>query len=304
MASVAICICTLEREALLGECLDSLQGMDLPEGVKPQVVIIDNDARQTSRALVASRQSRFPVPLHYECEPRRGIPCARNRAIEVAHGLAADYIVFVDDDERVEPNWLAELYHYCMVKGGQAVIHGAVESALPPATPPHIRSLYNKKKRNTGDRLNACATNNVIVPIRLTREMGLRFDESNPLAGGTDTIFFATAAARGVEIYECTEALVKETIPESRTTLRWWMKRKYRAGVTDAWRKQQNGRSRLGIFVSAALQVIIEALKALVALMVAHKEARTRFWLKSCRAMGVCMGLFGVKVDSYSKVDC
>ena len=303
MATVVICVCTLKRERLLGECLDSLAAMKVPVGVDLQVLIVDNDEQGTSRELVSTRQDTFPLPLRYENEPKRGIPCARNRAVNRAHELQADYLVFIDDDEQVEQSWFLNLYEYCLAKGGRAVIHGAVAPLLPVDTPDHIRSLYQKSKRKTGDRLNSCATNNVILPIWITKELGLRFDESNPLAGGTDTIFFSTAVHRGVEIYECTEALVKETIPLSRTTLNWWMKRKYRAGITEAWRKQQKGRPRLSIFVSSLLQILVEAVKAGVCFIVGNKTARNRFWLKSCRSMGVCAGLFGASVDSYKRIE-
>lgn len=303
MATVAICICTYKREHLLGECLASLARMEVPAHVGMQIVVIDNDAQQASRDMIAQLGESFPYQLHYECEPKQGIPCARNRAIDKVHELQADYLVFIDDDERVEPDWLVRLYEYCMAKGGKAVIHGGVFSLLPVGTPQHIRSLYNKQKRRTGDRLNSCATNNVIVPIWVTQELGLRFDESKPLAGGTDTIFFSTAVSEGVEIFECAEALVKETLPVSRTTLKWWMKRKYRAGITEAWRKRQAGRSVASILISAVLQFLVETLKTIVLTLVVQLPLRNRCWLKACRSAGVIAGVFGAKVDSYKQID-
>lgn len=303
MDTIAVCVCTFQREALLEACLSSVAAMALPASTAVHVVVIDNDAQATSRDFVESLRGRFPLPLHYECEPRRGIPCARNRAIEVAHALKADYFVFIDDDERVEPNWLVSLADYCREKGGQAVIHGAVEPMLPEGTPAHIQAVYQKKNRTTGERLSTCATNNVMVPVRVTQELNLRFDERNPLAGGTDTIFFTQAAKQGIEIYECREALVRETIPASRATLGWLSKRKYRAGITEAWRKRQGGRSGFSIVLSALLQCLVEGIKAGVTGLCGLKHLRNRFWLKACRSAGVIAGMLGAKVDSYRKID-
>ena len=303
MTTVAICICTYMREGLLGECLDSIADMQAPSDLDVQVVVIDNDASASSSPLVSKRRETFPFQLSYVCEPKRGIPCARNRAIVEAQVIRSDYLVFIDDDERVAREWLVILFDYCQQKGGRAVIHGGVEPVLPPTAPAHLRALYQKNKRKTGDRLNACATNNVIVPVWLTTELGLRFDESNPLAGGTDTIFFTQAVAQGVEIFECSEALVRETIPASRVTLSWWSKRKYRAGITEAWRKRQAGRSMVSILISALMQVVIESVKAIILMLVGQWTLRNRCWLKACRSAGVFAGVFGAQVDSYKQID-
>lgn len=303
MERIVICVCTFKRAKLLKECLESITKITLPSSAEVHMLVVDNDPEQASHEFTQSLNDSFPIPLHYVCEPRQGIPCARNKAIEVAHQLDADYFVFIDDDERVEPDWLVQLVGYCRSKGGQAVIHGGVEQELPVGTPAHIQAVYQRKKRKTGDSLNACATNNVIVPIRVTRDLGLRFDESNPLAGGTDTIFFTEARAKGVQIFECSEAQVKETIPASRATLAWMLKRKYRAGITEAWRKQQSGRSKTSILISALLQALLESLKAVLMTVVGNKVSRNRFWLKASRSAGVFAGVFGVEVDSYKKID-
>ncbi len=106
MVVINLAICTCKRAQLLKECLDSVAQAHVPVGTTLVVTIIDNDAEQSARALVESMASGFPVSLEYIAEPRRGIPCARNRAIAEAHRLNSDYLVFIDDDEWVMPDWL------------------------------------------------------------------------------------------------------------------------------------------------------------------------------------------------------
>lgn len=303
MGVINLAICTCKRIQLLRQCLDSVAGAQVPAGASLIVTIIDNDAEQSARPLVDELSSAFPVPLRYVPEPRRGIPCARNRAIEEAHQLNADCLVFIDDDEWVTRDWLVRLYEYGVSQGGKMVVSGVVVSELPAETPDHVRAIFGAKEARTGDKLQACATNNVLIPIHVTRDLKLRFDESDPLAGGTDTVFFVEAVKRGVEIRRCAEAVVHEVVPASRATVRWLAKRKYRAGITEAWRKRQKGRGGLRIFVSAAVVVLIEATKSGVMALLGQATSRTRYWLKACKYAGVAAGALGRKVDSYRVID-
>lgn len=303
MTAINICVCTCKRAQLLKECLESIALIDVPSGLSVSVTVIDNDAAESANAVVSSLQSSFPFVFHYYVEKKRGIPCARNRAIEVTHALNADYLVFIDDDERVKSDWLKRLYEFCVEYGGNIIVSGEVEAELPEGTPPEIRVLYQRKDRVSGQQLATCATNNVLVPVSVTRELGVRFDERNPLAGGTDTIFFCEAVAKGASIYKCVEALVYEVIPQSRTSLSWWAKRKYRAGITEAWRKKQKGRSGMVVVFVAAVRCLVDFVVAGIGGMLLRRSLRNRYYLKACKSAGVVAGVMGANVDSYQQID-
>lgn len=302
MSSVNVCVCTCQREKLLARCLESIARIELPQDVRVTITVIDNDAGRSAEALVKAFAGRFPVPLFYHCEPRRGIPCARNRAIEETHRLGSDYLVFIDDDEWVEAGWLKALYGYASGQGGKVVVSGDVIPDLPADLPPDIRSLFKRKEYRTGQILQTCATNNVIIPVYVTRDLGLRFDETHPLAGGTDTLFFVEACARGVRILKCVEALVHESIPLSRANLRWLARRKYRAGITEAWRKRKKGRSFLRVVIWAGVQTILETVITAVLTFLGRKIARNKCWLRASKSAGVFMGALGASVDSYKHI--
>ncbi|WP_159240964.1 glycosyltransferase family A protein [Zhongshania aliphaticivorans] len=303
MISINIALCTCMRPTLLSKCLDSLAAMAIPENSKVFVTVVENDENQTARPVVEAMQENFPLPLKYVVESKRGIPLARNRAIAEAHSLHADYLIFIDDDEWVDKDWLVLLLAYALSVGGKAVISGAVKSALPADTPEFMKEIFRDKGRKTGAVLSSCATNNVLIPIFVTKEMGLRFDESRPLAGGTDTLFFCEAVNRGVLIYKCAEAFVSEDIPASRVSLRWLSKRKYRVGITLAWRKRRNGRSTAGIVISSLAQIVVNSLIAVVAILLFQKTAVIKAIMKASRAAGTVSGVFGVEVDSYRTID-
>lgn len=273
--------------------------MQRPDGIRLLISIIDNDSDASAKPVFDKWGQHFGDALVYRLERKRGIPCARNNAIDVAHEYGADYLVFIDDDEWVEPGWLCELYQYALQLGGRAVIHGAVIPELPPQAPGYMADIFVEKGRPTGTSLAACATNNVLVPIYLTKELGLRFDESRPLAGGTDTLFFLAAVAKGVSIYECAEARVHEAIPPVRLTSRWLAKRKYRAGITLSERKRMAGRNAAGLLISSLFQVILYGVLALLAMVLFQRRIYFKVLMKASRSFGVLAGLFGARVDSY-----
>lgn len=303
METVAICVCTLDREKLLERCLDSVSKMTLPDTLAIFLLIVDNDCNGSSRKLVEQFDNKVSFPVHYLKEVRRGIPFARNAAIEAVIQADADYLIFIDDDEIVDEAWLVNLYSYAASKGGKAVVHGAVESILPSDTPEHLKKLFKSQKRKTGELLQVCATDNVIIPAYVFGELGLRFDTSQPLAGGTDTKFFTEAVSHGVEIFQCSEALVVEYVPRSRSSIIWLTKRKYRAGITECWRKTRVGKSKSLILGSALFHVLIEGMKCVVFGVLLQKQSAYRSWLKSCKYVGVLVGWLGFSIDSYKEID-
>ncbi len=303
MHKINICVCTYKRPQLLNKCLSSLSEINLPENADVFVTIIDNDLEESARPIVENKSPSFPVQLNYKHEKQRGIPFARNRAIFETERLGGDYLVFIDDDEWAESEWLVKLYDYCRQYGGEIVVSGVVVSDIPEKTPTHISGLFNKKQRSTGTNLTSCATNNVLVPMILIRKFDLKFDESNPLAGGTDTIFFVQACSRGVVIKKMAEAIVHETIPENRLSIRWMAKRKYRAGITASWRKQQARRSRIGIVGSCLVQMIFDGFKFICFSLLGKKTKRNSYCLRFCKSAGIISGVVGRRVASYKMID-
>ncbi len=302
MSKINICICTYERPKLLSNCLKSLADIIVPSGTEVTVTVIDNDQMRSAETFVTGLIETFPFNIYYHCESKRGIPCARNRAVAETHRLGSDYLVFIDDDEWVEPLWLDILYAYCQNQGGNIVVSGNVISDLPKEIPKHIRSFLNRKQKLTGTQLDRCATNNVLIPIHVTKTLGLRFDESNPLEGGTDMKFFCEATKVGVVIIRCAEALVHETVPESRISLWWLSKRHFRKGITVAWREKQESHLSIIIF-STSKRLIIDSFTAGIMLLLGKKHKRNKRWLKVCRSFGILSGVLGLTVDSYKNVD-
>jgi O-antigen biosynthesis protein len=97
-SKVTATVCTRDRAATLGDCLDALTAIDYPADLLDLVVVDNAPADSSTRELVA----RYPR-VRYVCEPRPGLDWARNAAIRESRG---DIVAFTDDDVSVDPGWI------------------------------------------------------------------------------------------------------------------------------------------------------------------------------------------------------
>lgn len=212
---IGVCVCTAMRPQMLRRCLESLMVQELPAGWRFEICVIENDVEPRSRSTVEEVAAASPVPIHYHQEPRRGIPIARNKTIEVALAKAYDWMALIDDDETARAGWLAALVgavrdHGADVANGPVfrIYHAPLPDWWTPLKP--VTSA-------TGTALREAPTNNTLLSTRLVASngLGLRFDEALTF-GYEDIDFFSRAHARGAKIIWAAEAAVDEEIPETR----------------------------------------------------------------------------------------
>src|SRR5436190_9775281 len=101
MAKFTVVICTHNRADRLGRALSSLQTATPPSRYEWEVLVVLNDCTDRSAEVAGSFLDR--LPLVAVTEARRGLSHARNRAVERCQG---DFIVFIDDDVRVDAGFL------------------------------------------------------------------------------------------------------------------------------------------------------------------------------------------------------
>jgi glycosyltransferase involved in cell wall biosynthesis len=97
----SIVIATYNRATVLRDTLASLSR--LQPGAPWEVIVVDNNSPDDTRAVVESTAAAYPVPLRYAFERQQGRSAALNCGFTLAQG---DIIVTTDDDVRVEPDWL------------------------------------------------------------------------------------------------------------------------------------------------------------------------------------------------------
>lgn len=104
--NVTVIICTYNRCASLPQALESVAVSVMPDSVKWEVIVVDNNSRDKTRAVVEEISARFPCRIRYLFEQKQGLSNARNAGIQQARG---EIIAFTDDDVTVDPSLLNNL---------------------------------------------------------------------------------------------------------------------------------------------------------------------------------------------------
>ncbi len=102
--AVSVVVSTHNRHEDLRAALEPLlhQVGDVPY----EVLIVDNNSTDDTRAIVEGAIESSPVPLKYLFEPRQGVSYGRNTGILHAR---APIIAITDDDCRPAPDWVASI---------------------------------------------------------------------------------------------------------------------------------------------------------------------------------------------------
>jgi GT2 family glycosyltransferase len=243
-----VCVATRCRPVGLENLLGALEALEITDGVTLQVVVIDNDPGGSAKAVCDEAGERHAYSLRYAVEKRRGIPFARNAALAVALSNS-DFVAFIDDDEAPEPDWLAELlrvqgYYKADVVTGPCLPRYA-------ESPPHWvkeGAFHEGPRHPTGTLRHAAFTHNALVRAVVFESFDRHFDEEMALSGGEDEEFFARIVAAGFKIVWADNAIVHESVPASRLTLRWILQRGFGVGTSTAWmqlKHHSNTRIRL-----------------------------------------------------------
>jgi glycosyltransferase involved in cell wall biosynthesis len=227
MTRICLGVCTRQRPILLSQCLDSIQDLDIPDQSGLMIVIVDNDDTASARGLVEGFQRENPnLAVFYLHEPRRGIALARNAILRFAQQHLSDWIVMLDDDQRVPSSWLLDLFA-AQFKTGAEVVKSSVTYHYPDPLP---RWAFPKGRPHKW-QLNAemAATNGVLFSGALIdpHDFGLRFREAYNLSCGEDRDFFKSASMAGALIVHTPDAVAYEMMPPSKLTFTTQVRRQF-----------------------------------------------------------------------------
>ncbi|MFZ3085161.1 MAG: glycosyltransferase family 2 protein, partial [Candidatus Hydromicrobium sp.] len=95
-------VVNLNGKGYLGECLDSIKHLNYPSD-KIEVIIVDNGSRDGSVEFI---NSNYPETRVIQNNKNMGFAFANNQAARAAKG---EYVAFLNNDTRVDKDWLLEL---------------------------------------------------------------------------------------------------------------------------------------------------------------------------------------------------
>ena len=223
---ITIAIPTYNRAGLLRQTLQGLTRQDYPHE-QFEIVVIDNNSPDDTRAVVESFAGARPVP-RYVLEPRQGLNHARNRAVAEARG---EIVVFGDDDILMEPGWLAEMTAPFARDAARRI--GAVGGEVIPVFPDGLPTWVAEWHQPLAFRPDAGPIPpphspmgaNFALPKWVFDQVGLFHSDldrsGESLFAGGDSEMIRRVRAAGLEVWFVPAAKVLHQMPASRTTFQY-----------------------------------------------------------------------------------
>jgi succinoglycan biosynthesis protein ExoM len=306
MNKVLVGIATYKRPHMLQRLLRAIEKFETNADVR--VLVAENDAVAREGIAVVENLllSGYRFPLESIVVEMRGLTYSRNAILEFGFSdPSVDFIATMDDDQWPEPLWLDEL-----LKVQRETMADIVAAAVWPefeVRPPQwalksrvyvydttTTGLVDMIRGNGGVLLSRSITNLLSPPW---------YDHEFARTGGEDVDLFTRLRAVGGRFARAAGAIIHETFPTSRITLRWALARAYRAGNTDmrvAIRSRRNNGD-----------LIKECAKILAAFVVSPFAFVLFLWspgrrvdalCKMCRAAGKLAALQGLRYHEYATI--
>ncbi|WP_414620696.1 glycosyltransferase family 2 protein [Calothrix sp. CCY 0018] len=303
---VAVCIITCQRSEGLKRLLNGLNKLKFKLCEQPslEIIVVDNDENCSARQLCCGMNSQIKWTLKYCVEPRRGIPFARNKAINCA-GESFDFIAFIDDDEVPQTSWLDQLLHVQSLYSAD-VVAGPVLPYFHQSVPNWIikGEFFERLRYSTGHIIEGAATNNVLICREVLQKLQPCFDERLALTGGSDWHFFRRVFFAGYKMVWANDALVSEWIPASRANLVWLLKRNYRLGITESFCEVELNPSVLvrATCIFKGIRRIIKGTLFIPLSLIWGKHEVFQTLRYIYHSAGMLVGITGKKYQEYEKI--
>jgi glycosyltransferase involved in cell wall biosynthesis len=244
MNGISIIIPTYNRARLLGQTLESVKRLRLPEGVAIEVLVIDNNCTDNTPEIVenAAEVSRFPILRIVE--KQQGLCYGRNRGLREAR---YDHVVYLDDDIEVADDWLLGYFEAVEQLDADCVV-GPVFPKFEREPPDFLTervldsviSTYSRKgdlmmllARDVAHEVPGC---NFGVRKSVALDIGgfnNSLDRAGPglLAGG-DTEFGLRLVSTGRRVVYQPRCAIRHVITEEKLSRKYLRKRWTGAGAT------------------------------------------------------------------------
>lgn len=280
---------------MLTACLESIKRQGAT------IIVVDNDPE--SHTLPALPPNAILVQA-----PERGIAQARNAGLRAAIENGYRWLAFIDDDGVANPDWLA-----CLKKAQEqtsaSVISGPQFYNFPSETPQwRKRANWNAKYKPEYTSLVVAATNNLLVDLLFIRDNNITFNERETAngGGGEDILFTWAITEAGGTLKWTNRAVVVETVPQERTTLKWYAKQSCHMGLHKVRTAKliTGGRFNSGRYRNKAWRRILEGIVRLIvcppAFMIGYGHILLFSGIrKICEGRGMFAGLRGQCSNHY-----
>lgn len=238
--------CTYNRAQYLGRTLESVCSQ-IYSSAEYEIIVVDNNSNDNTLDVYKEYEAKYSDrQIKYFKETNQGFSFALNRAIKEANG---DFLIFVDDDETVNPNHL-ELLEGHLTRHPDSVLAGSpvipiYENGRPKWLSRFIEraigGYFNKgkevKKLKTA---NFPGTGHTIIKRDLYATVGYYNTElgrsGTSLLGAEDKDMFHRLIEKGVECYYFPDIPIYHHIPAYKLSNSFFDKLTYSIGKSERLR--------------------------------------------------------------------
>ncbi len=234
--AASVVICTYNRLRMLERAVESCLAQATVRGMAFEVVVADNSPGGHAQDLIA-RLAGSGARVRWIAASPPNISVARNAGLRAA---SAPLVAFMDDDLVLDPGWLDALVD-TLEQGGADVAIGPVRprfEGVSPAWDPAGSRFTRVLPDRSGTRVVAGGAGRATSGFVVSTASSLwrratcftdpePFDPAFGVSGGEDLDLFLRLQARGRRFVWCAEAGVWESVPASRTGLRFQAMREF-----------------------------------------------------------------------------
>lgn len=296
---VSVGVLTFHRPEQIRETVAALRAQidELGSDIDAEVLVVDNDPAGSGRDALDLSDEKLRVVV----EPTPGIAAARNRALDEAQGR--DLLLFLDDDGRPAPGWIAALVGKWRETGAAAVA-GWVDTHYLGEVDPWIEAggFFRRRQWADGQDLPAAACGNLLLDLHQVGER--RFSLALGLSGGEDTLLTRSLIADGGRVVFCRDAVVVDQVATERINRRWVLTRSFSHGNTGGILDMHLSQGRLARPKLAANGVArLGAGVAKTALGTARRDLETqaRGARLAARGLGMTVAATGLNYQEYAR---
>lgn len=315
---VTVAIGTYGRARWLREALSFITRQDYPLD-RWEIVVVDNNSPDDTRAVVESFRSAPKVPRYF-LETKQGSSHARNRALAEAapHG---DIVLFTDDDVLGKTDWLRRMVEPLLHPGNETVagVCGETIPHFPDGLPAWLEGQFRPfgYRPDVGPlrRNQLPSTANVALRRRVLDQVGgFRTDLGrlpNRLTAGEDNDLMRRILDAGFTFWFNPFADLLHVVPGNRLTFRYACRLQYDAAHSRVIERAGHPGFRPWVASRVALYGLHVPLCGLVAaacFLTCNTGPAKRWLTRAARAVGYVVAgvhvvrrqLTGQAVDVYS----
>ncbi len=298
---VVVSVCTYKRNDLLAVMLAS--AADAADEVSGRadvsLVVVDDNPDGAAKVVVDKFEHRFQSVCYTQLGGGN-ISLARNRGLECALEMGAEWIAMTDDDCEVPKEWLLRYLNAQEATGCDICTSALVP--VPPADAPDwlvSAPFFGDAQFDATDlfEMNTAATNNSFLRTDLVAgDDPVRFRKDLGVIGGEDMVFYRTLHQRGAAIRYVSGAEVTEHQPPSRCTYRYQLRSRFWLGNTEYVTNVETGDASAGRMVLRGGRRLVTAAGRPARRVVSGQDPQWRYTLATVvRSVGTMAGPLGLR---------